>query len=264
MRGPGAAPRLRSDRRRGTGGRRWSRRFLFVGCSVLVLAVLAGAGLYVLTPSVGDAAVRVRALGREHGVVRVNARVPRRFAEALVASEDSRFYTEPGVDPVGIVRAAWLGLTHSGVDGGGSTLSQQLAKILYTDGRSSPGRDVEQVALAVKLNLHYSKPQILQMYAASVYFGHGFYGLHNASCGYFGTPPEQMSLAQASLLAGLVQAPSAYDPLAHLGPARVRQRYVVQRLAATGKISSAFARRTLHAPLGLRTATHAAGCTSGT
>lgn len=237
---------LRSRRRR-----RWVRRLLLTCCGLLALVVLACAALYVSTPSVAGAPARVRALAREHHAGNVDGPVPRTFAEAIVASEDSRFYSEPGIDPIGIVRAAWLGLTRSGVDGGGSTISQQLAKVLYTDGRSGLRRDAEQVALAVKLNLHFSKPEILRMYAASVYFGHGFYGLRHASCGYFGVPPEALTLSQASLLAGLVQAPSAYDPLAHLGLARARQRYVLGRLLADGRISRARFRRALHAPLHL-------------
>lgn len=247
--------------RRDGSNRRWGRRLLVASCCALVLVVGSGAVLYALTPSVRDAAARVRALARQHGFVHVDAAVPHQFAEAIVASEDSRFYSEPGIDPIGMARAAWLALTGSGVDGGGSTISQQLAKVLYTDGRSSLGRDLEQVALAVKLNVRYSKAQILRMYASSVYFGHGFYGLHDASCGYFGVPPGSLSLAQASLLAGLVQAPSAYDPFEHLRLARARQHYVVGRLLATGQITPAGSRRTLRAPLALRTApASAAGC----
>jgi membrane peptidoglycan carboxypeptidase len=232
---------------------------VLVTCCLLVLAVVAAATLYLLSPSVGDAGRRVRALDRRHGVARAEGQVPARFAEAIVASEDSRFYSEPGVDPLGILRAAWFGLTGSG-DGGGSTISQQLVKGLYTGGRSGLRQDAEQVALAVKLNVHYSKAQILRMYAASVYFGHGFYGLHDASCGYFGVSPLALSLAQASMLAGLVQAPSAYDPLAHPRLARERQRYVVDRLVATGKISAAHGRSTLQAPLRLHASPTAGGC----
>ena len=217
----------------------------------MVLAVAAGAALYVLTPSVADAPARVRALARQDGASHLGAPVPPRFTESIVASEDSRFYSEPGIDPIGIARAAWMTLTHSGTDPGGSTLSQQLAKELYTHGHSGLRNDGEQVALALKLNLRFGKPQILRMYADTVYFGHQFYGLYNASCGYFAVPPQQMSLAQASLLAGLVQAPSAYDPLVHLGLARARQHYVLGRLAATGRISAARARAARSAPLHL-------------
>lgn len=179
------------------------------------------------------------------------APVPHLFAESIVASEDSRFYSDYGIDPLGLARAGWTTVT-SGGDAGGSTISQQLAKLLYTDGRSSLSDVVEQVALAVKLNMQYSKAQILEMYADTVYFGHGLYGLDAASCGYFGVRPNALSLSQASLLAGLVQAPSAYDPLLHLDLARSRQHYVLGRLVATGAISHATAVAAARAPLGLR------------
>ena len=228
--------------------------------ALVLLAVLVVAGLYVATPSVANAQGRVRALAARDGASHVGAPVPRTFAESLVASEDGRFYSEPGIDPVGIARALWLSLTRPGVDAGGSTLSQQLAKRLYTDGTTGVGAEAEQVALAVKLNLAYSKSQILRMYAAAVYFGNGFYGLHNAACGYFGVPPEALTLGQASVLAGLVQAPSAYDPFRHPVLARLRQRYVLSRLVADGVIGASRARAVAGAPLQLRQGATPAGC----
>jgi membrane peptidoglycan carboxypeptidase len=229
----------------------WLRRLLIGGLGALAALVVAVVLLFALTPSVADAQARVREFAARDGATHLNAPVPRLFAESIVASEDARFYAEPGIDPIGIVRAGWTTLTHSGTDAGGSTLSQQLVKMLYTGGHSGLADDIEQVALAVKLNLHYSKTQILQMYAATVYFGHGFYGLHDAACGYFGVPPSGLTLTQASVLAGLVQAPSAYDPLRHPALARSRQQYVLDRLLATGKISPAQARAAATAPLDL-------------
>ncbi len=247
--------------RRGPGRRRrgWLRRGLLTGVVLLVIAVGAAGALYAVTPSVWDAQALVRASALHHGASHVGAPVPRRFADSIVASEDSRFYTEPGVDPVGIARAGWLTVTGSHVDPGGSTISQQLAKQLYTGGHGGFRNDVEQVVLAVKLNLHYSKAQILRMYASTVYFGHDFYGLYDAACGYFGVPPRAMSWGQASMLAGLVQAPSAYDPLRHLALARTRQHYVLGRLVATGKITTAQSRAAATAPLHLGAQT-SAGC----
>lgn len=219
---------------------------------VLAVLVVGGAALYLATPSVSDAADRVAALAARDGASHLRARVPPAFAQSLVASEDARFYVEPGIDPVGIARAVWVTLRGGGHDPGGSTLSQQLVKQLYTGGRSTTRDDLEQVALAVKLNLAYSKAAILRMYAGTVYFGHGYYGLYNASCGYFARPPHALTLAQASLLAGLVQAPTAYDPLRHRALAKARQRYVLARLAATGKITAARSTQLARAPLRLK------------
>jgi membrane peptidoglycan carboxypeptidase len=206
-----------------------------------VVLLVGGTAGWLATPSVSDAGRRVAALAARDGAGHLHAGVP----------HDARFYGEPGIDPVGIARAAWVTLHGGGTDPGGSTLSQQLAKQLYTGGRSNVGADLEQVALAVKLNLAYSKADILRMYADTVYFGNGFYGLHNAACGYFARTPSALTLAQASVLAGLVQAPSAYDPLHHLALARARQRYVLARLVATGTITAARASQVARAPLHL-------------
>jgi len=93
------------------------------------------------------------------------------------------------------------------------------------------------VVLGAKLDAAYSKAQILKMYAQVAYFGHGFYGLHDAACGYFNTPPQNLSWSQASLLAGLPQAPSNYDPLTYPQTAGERQQHVLDRLVAVGALT---------------------------
>src|SRR6202011_558522 len=95
-------------------------------------------------------------------------------------------------------------------DQGGSTINQQLAKNLYTSGHSGFTQVIEQVALAVKLNMTYSRPEILRLYAEIAYYGHGYYGLEAASCGHFGREPAQLTVVQAAMLAGAVNAPT-YD-----------------------------------------------------
>jgi penicillin-binding protein 1A len=128
------------------------KRALLTACGLLVLVIAAGAATYALTPSAGNAEAMVRTLARHDVASDLGAPVPPKFAESIVASEDSRFYAEPGIDPIGMARAAWMTLTGSRADPGGSTLSQQLAKQLYTHGRTGVLQDTKQVALAVKLN----------------------------------------------------------------------------------------------------------------
>jgi penicillin-binding protein 1A len=171
-------------------------------------------------------------------------------AAALVATEDHRFYSEPGIDPVAVGRLI-LGRLDGSPDQGGSTLYQQLARMLYLPGRSGMLAKAEQVLLGIKLGLSYPKAQILQMYADVAYFGHGYYGLAAASCGYFARPPAELSWGQAAMLAGLVQAPTAYDPLAHFANARARQAHVLIRLIATGKLTPRQAGQAYRLPLHL-------------
>jgi penicillin-binding protein 1A len=171
-------------------------------------------------------------------------------SEAIVAAEDGTFYSNEGIDAPGVIRALWGWFT--GVDEGGSTITEQLAKALYTGGRTSVTDRVAQVALALKLDGHYTKPAILSMYLSAIYFGNGYYGVLAASEGYFGLSPDRLSWAQASLLAGLPQAPSRLDPVQHLALARQRQSYVLDRLVATGVLTRAQAAAAAAAPLDLR------------
>ena len=136
-------------------------------------------------------------------------------------------------------------------DGGGSTIDQQLAKNLYTSGHSSFVQIVEQVVLAVKLNHAYSRAEVLRLYAEVAYYGHGYYGLNAASCGYFGRPPSQLTLVQAALLAGIVNAPTYDDPLVYPAQARARLVHVLGRMAAVGDLTKAHEEAALKAPLDL-------------
>jgi membrane peptidoglycan carboxypeptidase len=167
-----------------------------------------------------------------------------------VATEDHRFYTDPGVDPFALARVVGSRITGR-TDQGGSTIDQQLAKNLYTSGRSGFTQDLEQVALALKLSRTYSKAEILQLYAEVAYYGHGYYGLSAASCGYFGRPPADLTLVQAAMLAGIVNAPTYDDPLVYPAQARARLVHVIGRMAAVGYLTTAQQDAALKAPLGL-------------
>jgi membrane peptidoglycan carboxypeptidase len=150
----------------------------------------------------------------------------------------------------GAGRAA-LATLQASDDPGGSTIAQQLAKQLYGHG-SGLGETLREVGLGVKLSLRYTKPQILDMYLNAVYYGHGYWGDVAAANGYFGRAPYALDWAQASLLAGLPQAPSAYDPLEHLQLAKERQHHVLDRLVANGYLTKAEANAAYAQPLGLR------------
>lgn len=234
-----AAPRARPRRR--------ARRATVAVLALVVIGAVAFGLLLALTPSVSDAEARTHELAAAHGVVDTGTAVPTTFAAALVATEDSRFYSHHGIDTLGALRAAG-GLV--GVPGGigGATLDQQLAKMLYFGGLRNTTEKVQEVALALKLDASYSKPEILQMYAQTAYFGNQAYGIDAASCRYFGEPASALGWDRASLLAGLVQAPTAYDPYQHPDLARERQSHVLDRLVATGALTPAKADAARAAP----------------
>jgi membrane peptidoglycan carboxypeptidase len=213
------------------------RRMLKAVLALTLLGLLLlGAG-WVLTPSVDDAAARVAAHLAAHSAPALQGPIPIKMADALIATENSRFYSVPGVDPISVLRAPYALVFNR--DQGGATLEQQLAKNLYEQGSQSVSAQAAEGVLAMKLDASWSKAQILRMYLDDGYYGHGFYGLTSAARGYFGVQPAAMTWSQASLLAGLFQAPSAYDPFRHPDVARTRQEHVINRLVAVGDLTRA-------------------------
>src|SRR5215831_14566866 len=164
---------------------RRTRRFLAMTVALVLLGGIIFAGLLIVAPSVANAPALARALDKTHHATYPGQQVPERFAASLVATEDHRFYSEAGIDPFAIARVT-TGYVTGKPDQGGSTLYQQLAKILYLPGPSGVLGKAEQILLGVKLALSYPKAKILQMYSDVAYFGDGYYGLQAASCGYFG------------------------------------------------------------------------------
>jgi penicillin-binding protein 1A len=217
--------------------------------AVLAVAVLLAGAAWVLTPGVDDARDRVDARLSAFGGVSLAGDVPPRIADALLATEDSHFTEHIGIDWRGALRAP-LGLV-KGEDLGGSTLHQQLARVVYEDGATDPVAKGRAVALAVKLDRGWGDEQVLRMYLDAAYFGHGFYGVETAARGYFGRAAADLDWAQASVLAGLVQAPSAYDPLVHPERAAARQGHVLDRLVAVGALDRATADAIAAQPWGL-------------
>jgi membrane peptidoglycan carboxypeptidase len=240
---PGRRPRP------GRAPRYLKRAAIILATVAVVLA--AGAGvLWIVTPSASEATQLAEAQAKQHGIPYPGPSVPQNFARPLVATEDHRFYTEPGVDLLAVGRVAWAKLTN-GSDQGGATLEQQLAKLLYTPGQAGWKAELKQVTLAVKLNLAYSKQRILNLYAQVAYYGHGYYGLEAASCGYFGHPAQDLTVVQGAMLAGVVNAPSADDPIDDPANARARLEHVIARMEAVGYLTTAQAQQALKAPLGL-------------
>lgn len=219
---------------------------------MVVAPILGVATLWPLTPSVDSAGQLVRThLATHHSPELGSLPRPDRVAQALIATENSRFYQMPGIDLVSAVRVGFAILTGNS-DTGGATLEQQLAKNLYFPQDDGIVTKVQEAELAQKLDASYTKDEVLRLYLADAYFGQGFYGLPAAADGYFAKTPAQLSWSQASMLAGLVQAPSAYDPMLHLSAGRLRQRHVLNRLVATGVLSAIQADAAFAAPLGLR------------
>ena len=230
------------------------RRLLIAAVAVLAaLALVAVAGaVYLLSlRGVGDAEARVRRILAQHGGVPGRPPAPARLGEAVVAVEDENFYANVVVNILDGAGRAGLATLQASGDPGGSTIGQQLAKRLYPHGEGLGGT-LEEIGLAVKLSLRYSKAQILAMYLDAVYYGNGYWGDVAAARGYFGASPRALGWGEAAMLAGLPQAPSAYDPLRHLPLARRRQRHVLDQLVDNHVLTQPQATAALREPLPLR------------
>lgn len=247
---PGYTRPLPEPARPRSRGRRYLKRAVITLAALVIAGALAVGALFLLTPSAGEATQLAREQAQQHGIAYPGPPVPQNFARPLIATEDHRFYSEPGVDLLAVARVVKAKLT-GGQDQGGATIEQQLAKLLYTPGRSGLSAELEQVVLAVKLNGAYSKQEILQLYAEVAYYGHGYYGLEQASCGYFGHPASQLTVVQGAMLAGVVNAPSVDDPVNDPASAHARLAHVLDRMVAVGYLTRAQANQELAAPLGI-------------
>jgi len=155
---------------------------------------------------------------------------------ATIAIEDRRFYEHGGLDPEGIARALWENLKAREVVQGGSTITQQLVRNLYISREQTVERKLKEACLAIKLNRAWTKERILSTYLNQVYYGNRAYGIEAAAQTYFSKRARSLTLPEAALLAGLTQAPSAYDPFTEPASARARRRQVLAAMLGNGAI----------------------------
>lgn len=156
--------------------------------------------------------------------------VPPLMKHAILAAEDERFYTHPGVDTLGVLRAAYSNLLNGGKAQGASTITMQVARNFFLTREKTLTRKLYEVLLAFKIEASLSKDEILQLYCNQIYLGQRAYGFSSAAQIYFGKTLNQLSPAEAAMLAGLPKAPSSYNPVANPKRAQLRQRYVLRRM----------------------------------
>jgi len=158
---------------------------------------------------------------------------------AFIAVEDRRFYHHPGFDPIGMIRAMVANMRAGRVVQGGSTLTQQLVKNLFLTPDQTMRRKVQEIMLAVWLELRFSKEEILELYLNRVYFGAGAYGIEAAAQRYFDKSAHELTIGEAALLAGLLKAPSRYSPLSETERAAGRATVVLNEMEEAGVITTA-------------------------
>jgi penicillin-binding protein 1A len=254
--------------------RRWWRRLALVVAAAVGLVVLAGgaAALWAFTilprslPSVSALETFQPLEGSqifdendelitefhvERRIFVPLSTIPRVLRDAVIATEDKRFYSHFGVDPIGIARALYQNYRRGRIAEGGSTITQQLTKVLFLTPDKSLERKLKEAFLALELERRYSKDRILEMYLNQVYFGHGAYGVEAAARTYFGKSVSELTVREAALLAGLPRAPSGYSPFDHPEAARRRRGVVLSRMVEFGSLKPAEAKRLAASDLGL-------------
>lgn len=164
--------------------------------------------------------------------------LPQDYLNAIVAVEDRRFFYHGAIDPIGIARAILINIKNKSFQEGGSTITQQVAKNLYYIRETNVvKRKVAEMFTAIEIEKKYSKEEILEIYANTIYFGNGYYGIKEACNGYLKKEPKDMNLAESTMMAGIPNAPSVYAPTANKEYCKSRQRKVLASMVDAGYIS---------------------------
>ena len=165
------------------------------------------------------------------------AELPENYINAVIAVEDHRYYEHGAIDPIGIARALYTNIRDGEFDEGGSTITQQVAKNVIFNQDKTIVRKLGEIFAAYDLEKNYSKNDIFALYVNSSYFGDGYYCIYDASMGYYQKDPKDLTLAEASMLAGVPNAPSVYAPTVNPDLAKKRQKHVLNKMVEYGYIS---------------------------
>lgn len=215
-------------------------RQLLVGVAVIVALVAPSAvTVWTTTPSADDIQARVAALTTSYGVPLLSpGEVPVQLEEAVIATEDERFYQHHGIDSLGLARALLYDIVNVCLCQGGSTITAQLAKDVYLGGSDQGRNKLTDLVLALKVERVISKRQIIADYLSEIPTGLGRYGVTSAACAYFRAQLKDLTLGQYALLAGVTQAPSLYDPTVNPDAARERRTEVLTAMLADHYITA--------------------------
>ncbi|MEL4897201.1 transglycosylase domain-containing protein [Crocosphaera sp. Alani8] len=199
--------------------------------------------------------IKGRLLSRLHGEANREAvnleRISPELKRAVLAIEDSHFYLHHGINPTSIGRALWVNWRSGGVVEGASTITMQLVKNIFLTRDRTFSRKLSEAVLAIRVEQFFEKEEIMEMYLNNIYWGHNNYGVQTAAQSYFNKPASELNLAEAALMAGLIQAPETYSPFNNYSNAKQRQKMVLDRMATLGWITPEEARAAHRAPLGV-------------
>ena len=210
---------------------------------LLILILVAGTVCFIIGYSTYSKALdekplitRIEEIESSDNFVPYNE-LPKNYLNAVVAVEDHRFYDHGPIDLIAIARAIWVNVTNWELREGGSTLTQQLAKNVVLSQEETASRKLAEIICSFDIEKNYSKDEILALYVNTCYFGDGYYGIYEASMGYYNKEPKDLNLDEASMLAGVPNAPSVYAPTVNPDLAKKRQEHVLEKMVEYGYIT---------------------------
>lgn len=224
---------------------------LFLAAAMVCCAIVVRDGYVMYKDAVSQESLedKVASVRSKNNYTTFNE-LPAIYVDAVLSVEDHRFYSHPGIDIIATGRAVFNDIRAGAFVEGGSTVTQQLAKNMYFSQKKELTRKVAEVFLAFDLEKHYSKQEIFELYVNTIYFGNGYYCVKDASEGYFGKEPAEMTDYESTLLAGIPNAPSKYALTVNPRLAKERQEQVLARLVKYGYFTKARAEETLEAGTG--------------
>lgn len=209
------------------------KRLIFTILLIIIITISAityfGYNMYQEAISKTSIADRIQEIKNDENYLTID-KIPNDFKHAIVAVEDHRFYTHSGIDLITTTRSMLENIKEKDIVAGGSTITQQTGRLLYFTQEQRFTRKVAELFVAFDLEKNYSKDEILELYCNMIYYGDGYYGIKEASDGYFKKEAKDLTLAEASLLAGLPNAPSAYSPTKNKKLAHKRQSVVLTQM----------------------------------
>ena len=214
---------------------KWFKRIvliLFIAIVTVAIVVIAdGYGLYKDVLEEVSLENKVKEVRKDEDFVSLTS-LPTKYQQAVIAVEDHRFKEHGAIDLIAIGRAIWVNIIHFELREGGSTITQQVAKNLYfIEDNSNPiKRKIAEIFMAYDLEKNYQKDEILEFYVNTIYFGDGYYGIEEACQGYLKKPSKDMTLYEATMMAGIPNAPSVYAPTANMNLTLSRQKKVISTM----------------------------------
>ena len=220
---------------------KWLKRILIlvIIAVVVIVGIIVFMGYKMFIDALNEMplAEKVASIENSKYYIAINE-LPQIYLDAVVAVEDHRFYEHGAIDVVSLGRALLTNVKEKELAEGGSTITQQLVKNIYFSQQKSFVRKIAEIFMAIEMEKHYDKDKVLELYVNTSYFGDGYYGINRACNGYFKKKPMDMSLYEATLIAGIPNAPSIYAPTNNLELAEQRQKQVIYAMIQYGKIKA--------------------------